>query len=818
MTIVEVHESNLGEDSLLGEPAGDLRLKVSWDSGRTGEVIEVGTQKATIGSNASSTVRLGGADVAPLECLLLRGAARSVVRWYDSAAAASGNDAFEDELLTVGDQLRIGEAELDILSDAGASTHKSPAMLGADVAGYATRLESLERQIADLQRQADADARATTASERELQSASKQQAELTEQLGRVQQLRTDDRERWNAERQELEQLLAVRSADVTDLRAEIETLQADLRSIRAEQAVLRPAAAEQAQRLAAATRKLHEREQGNSEHEQAWKLERQDLETQLEENQQQLAAFGNELSEMRRQTDDLQTTYADAQVQIQDLNNTIQELTSQLEEKETEFAATRHDWERECEQIQQQLDEITTPASEAPAVASADGEPPAAGECERQSLGQQNELSDEQLSRTEEDQPEQLTAPEAPPEDLHLHVDQLGARQFNAAEPSDGAAEPGGLTNTSEGVGLDDAALEASPSPHDDWAGATSPMDRFLSASSLIDDEDRIALGTSDFGSDFSVSAETYEETKAHLPEAAPSADYGRGTQHNEAGPMSTDLVGDYGSPPPHDETPQDSPRRQPSADPPVSTADVLARLGKSDLYSDDVEAESETSSLATDGRDSFYSDRSQEPAGSADFHASVETNTPSLGNAVNAPQGSGEPDEDESIEDYMTRLLNRARGGDDEVRATPAAEVVPAGPVAEYDEATESPTVVPAESVPAIDVNDYKPSRQAPEANVNLDAMRDLANETRRTAIASHAKRNWSSVMKLKLAVSIFAALAVTASVIFFWGDPVVMMCGVAAGLATLGYWGCLARTYRKLLIESLMLDGSSPTPEEAV
>ena len=70
---------------------------------------------------------------------------------------------------------------------------------------------------------------------------------------------------------------------------------------------------------------------------------------------------------------------------------------------------------------------------------------------------------------------------------------------------------------------------------------------------------------------------------------------------------------------------------------------------------------------------------------------------------------------------------------------------------------------------VEKIEAKEYKPSRQAPEAPAKMNAMRDLANETRRTAIASHAKRNWSSVMKLKVLVSIFAACAVLASVVFF-------------------------------------------------
>lgn len=40
-------------------------------------------------------------------------------------------------------------------------------------------------------------------------------------------------------------------------------------------------------------------------------------------------------------------------------------------------------------------------------------------------------------------------------------------------------------------------------------------------------------------------------------------------------------------------------------------------------------------------------------------------------------------------------------------------------------------------------------------------------------------------------------------------------MVCGVLAGLGVLGYLGWLANSYRKLLVDLLILDTSSDKPE---
>jgi hypothetical protein len=331
----------------------------------------------------------------------------------------------------------------------------------------------------------------------------------------------------------------------------------------------------------------------------------------------------------------------------------------------------------------------------------------------------------------------------------------------------------------------------------------------------LIDDDDSFDAQTPRFPDSFSAPAETFTQPLNQDRETEEySGGYGRGADHEETEPAATSLVGDYGSPAEADAAPDETPRRQSTVDPPVSTAEVLARLGQTGIWNDDESEEDETSVAGVRTAGSFGAAGHQQPLGAANLHMDLKTSSspaakvPHLSKAGEA----AETNDEESIEEYMTRLLNRARGRDNADPVAPAKPAAEPVPTPKLQEVRKAPQAAREEPIATIAMEEYKPARQAPEAASNLHAMRELANETRRTAIASHAKRNWSSVMKLKLLVSIFAALAVSASVIFFWGEPIAMACGSLAGLTVLGYWGYLARTYRKLLLESLMLDTSTP------
>ncbi|WP_425614623.1 hypothetical protein NA78x_004496 [Anatilimnocola sp. NA78] len=125
----------------------------------------------------------------------------------------------------------------------------------------------------------------------------------------------------------------------------------------------------------------------------------------------------------------------------------------------------------------------------------------------------------------------------------------------------------------------------------------------------------------------------------------------------------------------------------------------------------------------------------------------------------------------DDSIESYMSRLMQRLRKSDDveeqprkasgnsHPRSQPAA-IVPVTPVA---------PVKPADVTPLTSLSDLAPRSQAPEQGVNLAAMRELANSAARGAIATH-KQQSSKQKVTKRTVFSLLALVVAAGFVFCW------------------------------------------------
>ena len=93
---------------------------------------------------------------------------------------------------------------------------------------------------------------------------------------------------------------------------------------------------------------------------------------------------------------------------------------------------------------------------------------------------------------------------------------------------------------------------------------------------------------------------------------------------------------------------------------PPVSTADVLARLGQSGVWSDDeTEADGSSDDLSGHPRERLAVEQ-PEPGASictGEQHHSYSSTKHEC--------TSGSDDEEESIEAYMARLMNRVRGTD---------------------------------------------------------------------------------------------------------------------------------------------------------
>ncbi|HEY2147075.1 MAG TPA: hypothetical protein VGH32_04010, partial [Pirellulales bacterium] len=162
---------------------------------------------------------------------------------------------------------------------------------------------------------------------------------------------------------------------------------------------------------------------------------------------------------------------------------------------------------------------------------------------------------------------------------------------------------------------------------------------------------------------------------------------------------------------------------------------------------------------LKPSGNDAAAGD-AQSPTASAVLNPSPATLTQdSTSNAhVERAASSAAPravEDEESIDNYMARLMNRVRGDSEPSEhhlvsrpepprmpreALPAAAEVPSPKVAE-----PSPSILATPTPAATEPVQFLARSAPPESGVNLQAMRDLANMTARGAIRRHTHGRWS-------------------------------------------------------------------------
>jgi len=138
-------------------------------------------------------------------------------------------------------------------------------------------------------------------------------------------------------------------------------------------------------------------------------------------------------------------------------------------------------------------------------------------------------------------------------------------------------------------------------------------------------------------------------------------------------------------------------------------------------------------------------------------------------------PQSDGDSD-DESIEDYMSRLLNRVRSvaGDAPAssgtrRREPSRSSAPASSESSTrGKATDTPEPQAAHPKGQESV-EMSPRTVAPEKSVDLSAMRELANLSAQTAIDRHRQRAQRGATLSKLVVAL-VGLAAGAVLLHFW------------------------------------------------
>ena len=187
-----------------------------------------------------------------------------------------------------------------------------------------------------------------------------------------------------------------------------------------------------------------------------------------------------------------------------------------------------------------------------------------------------------------------------------------------------------------------------------------------------------------------------------------------------------------------------------PTPEPPVSTADVLKRMGATLESTDEEEPAQPFAGL---GRSSAAATDELKPSESSPSWSAQPKLPP-----ASATESSTE--DEESIENYMSRLMERVRGGnpnDDEIlqpRAkvtSPIMEMPP--PEATSEMASDLSAKLPLGASPEppaaevrVDPRSMAPRSSAPERDMDLAAMRALANDSARSAIVISEQKRWSS------------------------------------------------------------------------
>lgn len=113
------------------QPAALSELKLRY-CGQQPSELRLRARKCTIGSDPHCTLRLRAPQVDAVHCMIIRGGERTIVRNWSPATRHNGR-TFQDAVLNVGDRLKFGPWEFEVV-DLGYSNETAPAPL-SDAAG-----------------------------------------------------------------------------------------------------------------------------------------------------------------------------------------------------------------------------------------------------------------------------------------------------------------------------------------------------------------------------------------------------------------------------------------------------------------------------------------------------------------------------------------------------------------------------------------------------------------------------------------------------------------------------------------------------------
>src|SRR5262245_47847056 len=137
------------ESRILGA-SGEMVLRVD-GRGHQGREIRIRSPKCTIGSAPGCTLRLIAPGVGLLQCWILRGRNYTIVRRLHGSATLNGRQ-FEESPLKIGDRLRMGVVELEVIELSSPGPQSPPEIFPpafSDLQG----MSNLQSELSDAQDQ-----------------------------------------------------------------------------------------------------------------------------------------------------------------------------------------------------------------------------------------------------------------------------------------------------------------------------------------------------------------------------------------------------------------------------------------------------------------------------------------------------------------------------------------------------------------------------------------------------------------------------------------------------------------------------------------
>jgi hypothetical protein len=151
-------------------------------------------------------------------------------------------------------------------------------------------------------------------------------------------------------------------------------------------------------------------------------------------------------------------------------------------------------------------------------------------------------------------------------------------------------------------------------------------------------------------------------------------------------------------------------------------------------------------------------------------------------------PDGEPEGQDEESIETYMERLMQRVRGDSTSQPKPPLVPVL-------QKQIEELAAAAPVESRPSeeqpVKPEEYLPRSQAPEQSANLAAMREVANTAARTAIEQHHQKSGNKQVAFRLLGA--GVLLLVSALLGYWAwqmSSITAAVGAGIGLLTGSLW----------------------------